>query len=974
MKPMAQGKADVQRRMQHKLRLAAVPLAAALASGGAAAAQLTATWQGAVGGNYATASAWDIGQVPLNDATNTYIVQILGSGRSVTYNTLNARTIDEFLLDGGSSFNLQAGSLVLPTQLTVLGRALIAGRVTVDRASFIALNPASAIVGDGASFSAINGGVIRIASPSYSAKGFLGGTIINAAGSGSEVELRGVQILDVGSPRVGGAYTNTVSASAGGVVNLASVRTVIAPASNADNLAFNVSSGGRLDLSSLERISGVTLDTGNTRFAVDGGTVALGPLQQMNRTFVTLANGSLMTAGGFAGSASLSTTTFAATNGSRLEAATLRGEYNGRAFNGATMLSAAGQGTKLDLSGIHTFDIGSARVGGAYTNSVAASDRAVIDLSGVRTVVAPSSNADYLLFSAISGASIDLRSLQEVAGLTIDTGNTSFSADAASFVLGPLQKANRMFVSLQNGATMSVGGYAGQAAITNSTFAVSGGSRLDAATLVGTYNARGLGGGSTLLSAAGLGSVMDLSGLRLFDSGSPRVGGAFSNLVSATDSALINLSGVNAIVAPASSADFLTFQVTTGGRINLAGLQDMAGLTLDTGNTRFSGDNGSFVLGPLQRASRWQVSLQNGATMDVGGWAGSAAISNSSFGLASGARLNGATLVGEYQVRAYTGATLMSATGAGTLMNLSGLHTLDLATPRIGGAYTNSISASDRATIDLSGVRTIVTPDSNADALAFNASSQGTIDLRGLQTVTSAGGGRLLFNASTGGGIVVGGRAYGPGTAFTLTDTGSSLGVAGSLTLLSGSTLSAAAGTRIGISGDYSFQQTAEAQVNTDFAIVTFAGSVAHTLEVGGRRGTSLPGNGSAVTANFAIGQLVLGDSSAEALTLVDAVDNGNRSSPEVLYLNGVGGENGLRIRAGSTLVLGGLDLYTTEGGSWVHINDRFVDGITTIAYDEGFISLTAVPVPEPRSLALLLAGLGVVAVRRRQQRGAEAA
>ena len=65
-------------------------------------------------------------------------------------------------------------------------------------------------------------------------------------------------------------------------------------------------------------------------------------------------------------------------------------------------------------------------------------------------------------------------------------------------------------------------------------------------------------------------------------------------------------------------------------------------------------------------------------------------------------------------------------------------------------------------------------------------------------------------------------------------------------------------------------------------------------------------------------------------------------------------------VPAGPTLRIT-LTLYTTEGGSWVHINDRFVDGITTIAYDEGFISLTAVPVPEPRSLALLLACLGML-------------
>jgi hypothetical protein len=172
----------------------------------------------------------------------------------------------------------------------------------------------------------------------------------------------------------------------------------------------------------------------------------------------------------------------------------------------------------------------------------------------------------------------------------------------------------------------------------------------------------------------------------------------------------------------------------------------------------------------------------------------------------------------------------------------------------------------------------------------------------------------------------------------------------------------------VAVSGNFSFQQTVEVQMNLDATTLVFNGSNTQTLEVGSARLVTLT-NGAAVNGNFGIGELDVGQAGiATTLVLQDLVNNGNRNGAqsEVLYLNGAAGGNGLRILGGSVLALNGLDLWTTEAGAWVHINERFTGGLTQISYDQGFISL-GMPsaVPEPQTWALF--GLGLVVVARRR-------
>lgn len=720
----------------------------------------------------------------------------------------------------------------------------------------------------------------------------------------------------------------------------------VADAQSIDRLLLDLGASFNLKSTSLFSPTDLTL----LQSALIGGSV-----NADHAAFTALAAGT-----DFLGSVN----TLSAINGAVVKLA--GSNFGASGLAGRNILNAAGAGSLLSVAGVQTLDSGFVHGGGA-SNTVTASNKAVLRLADVITAVAPLSSRDALSFSATGAALIDLSSLQTVSGATLDSGSTTFSADGASILLGPLQKANRMFVTLNNGATLSAGGSSGVGDISNSTFSAAAGAVLDAGTLKADYGVQGPAG-TTLLSATGAGTQLKLSGLRSINAGFTH-GGGVVDTVSATDKGRIDLSGVTALVAPVSSRDGLTFNATGGAAIDLSSLQSVAGATLDTGSTAFNADGASIVVGPVRKANRMFVSLNNGATMRIGGYDGVASLSNGSFTAAAGSTLDAGTLKADYSVQALAGSTFINASGRGTLLNLSGLRSIDSGFVH-GGGVVNTVQASSAATVNLNGVQTVTTPISSRDALTFSASSGGLIQLGALQSPTTANRGQVNFNVATGGLIQMHGINADAGVHFNLVDAGSQIAVAGKLALLAGSTLSAGKATRLDLGGSLSFEQKIASQMDVDQAYLDFNGAGLLTLEVGGKQ-LGAQADRAFVDSNFGIGELSLGRPGAGSmLQLVDTIDNGNRGGAggfEVLYLNGINGGNGLHLAAGSTLVIGTLNLYTTEAGHWLHVNDLFTQGATRIAYDQGYIVLEASAVPEPGGWALLLSGVGALALRRRR-------
>ncbi|MFO0963708.1 MAG: hypothetical protein U0625_12520 [Phycisphaerales bacterium] len=118
------------------------------------------------------------------------------------------------------------------------------------------------------------------------------------------------------------------------------------------------------------------------------------------------------------------------------------------------------------------------------------------------------------------------------------------------------------------------------------------------------------------------------------------------------------------------------------------------------------------------------------------------------FGLSNNARLvatGGGLIRVAATVYASTGmnsATLFSANGAGTLIDLSTVQMLNAGfNDGLNWSSVQTVAASAGATVDLSGLQTLVAPVEGNDRFDLTMSSAGFIDLSGLQQIYSAGSG-----------------------------------------------------------------------------------------------------------------------------------------------------------------------------------------------------------------------------------------
>ena len=128
------------------------------------------------------------------------------------------------------------------------------------------------------------------------------------------------------------------------------------------------------------------------------------------------------------------------------------------------------------------------------------------------------------------------------------------------------------------------------------------------------YSAIGLNDNTTLMSADGAGSSLDLSALTSIDDGFTNTSGIIrTHTIQATDSGSIDLSGVTQITGPGDD-ERLNINANSGGSIDLSGLQTVTGSSSSAIRMQLTGDS-TLRLGRVFYAQEVDISSTGGGDL-----------------------------------------------------------------------------------------------------------------------------------------------------------------------------------------------------------------------------------------------------------------------------------------------------------------------------------------------------------------------
>ncbi|AQQ72548.1 hypothetical protein SMSP2_02938 [Limihaloglobus sulfuriphilus] len=745
---------------------------------------------------------------------------------------------------------------------------------------------------------------------------------------------------------------------------------------SAKTTVFDISESSGLYVPNLNTMNGCSVYIAdNTEFNAPkltsfiGSAVSLTPLKTFTTAAMTNTDGSrfILTEGAQFGTAwgDIIATGYSAT------------ELN----NNYTLFSASGTGTILDLSSYEVLN--DDFTAGYRTHTVQVFDNGFIDLSSVSTLFGVSDWSSLTKFTLNSGGNIDLSALTE-----IPSGYVHFDVNIPSYTLPLLASATTTKFDASAVSTIELPALT---ALASSTLQIEDGGKINAPNLTSVpgcvisltplrtlvtgplnhldnaqihisegaefgsfygnvtatgYSATGLNNNYTVFSVAGTGSVLDLSSLTAIND--RFTAGYRTHTYQASDGGLLDLSAVEFIAAADSWSSSTLFNIQSGGDIDLGSL-----VQIPSGYARFNVDIPSYTLPLLEYAANVTFDASAVSTIELPALA---AGSGSVFTIEDGGTINAPQLVsltygninlsplktlvtgsitnidntvisindgaqfgtayGNISAPSYTATglnnnyTVMSVAGSGSVLDLSSVESINDAFT--SGYRSHTYSASDGAVLDLSA------------AVSFAGASPSS----SRSHINSASGAEIIF-----------GNGFTVNNYTTLTATAASMTVGGFLNINSPAAVHLLEGAVLKLGGDFIYNTTDENAVNFDAGVLEMAGAGTLKLEVGGED----LGIGGATAGNFGIAQLQVGSYSQPAtVMLVDLIDNGNRSGgQEALYLYGSGGLSGLRIRPGSKLIIGDVNLYVNTGDELIHINSLFTPGRKWIAYDEGAITLT---------------------------------
>lgn len=576
--------------------------------------------------------------------------------------------------------------------------------------------------------------------------------------------------------------------STGGTIDLSSLTTIDISAGNGNqSVTFNVGEGQTLHLPALTTFN-------STSFNLAANSVVNAEaLTSVGFWGLTLSDGRQFNTGGLT---TINNSQFHVRTG--IQWGTLTGDvlatsYSTTGYRVAnfTLLSAANPGSLLDFTSLQSMDLSwNDQDGATYASTISATDSGIVDLSTVTTITLPARSEDRIDFVEASGGLIRLDGLDRLIG----AGRARFYArDGADYVLPALTQASGIEFDLGDGsdfvapnltslayssitvAPSRLVDLGGVTNIDNSQFFVSSGATWGVATgdiAATTYSTTGYRYGNfSYFAASGTGSRLDLSSVQSLNlAWNDQDGTPYAGSIGASLNGIVDLSGVQTITSPARGEDRVDLSVATGGQILLTSLQTVSGggyvrfaasdgadFTLPSAtslqNVRFDLSAGSSFTAPvLENLNYSSIAILPERTYDFGGIGN---IDNTDVQNTSGRAWGVST--GDLDAQSYTrlgyrygSGTIFSASGAGSVLDLSSIQTANFGwDDQDGNAYASVIAVANSGVVNLNGLITLTTPARGEDRLDLVIGTGGQIQLNALSSI--GGGGIVRFSASEGG-------------------------------------------------------------------------------------------------------------------------------------------------------------------------------------------------------------------------------
>ena len=510
---------------------------------------------------------------------------------------------------GRTQFNASGGASLSLPKLTSLSHADFA----LTDASAVTLGPLAAVAN--ARFTASGASQLNGAAgaASYTSKGLVfspgccaGVTyttnLFTATDAGTLLNLSSLQNIDAGFGAQSYAYNRQmISVSGGATLNLSGVTTTTSPASYYDWLSFNIAgAGSHLYLDNLATVA--SAGYGRTQFNASGGaSLSLPKLTSLSHADFALTDASAVTLGPLA---AVANARFTASGASQLNGAAGAASYTskGLVFSPGccagviyttNLFTATDAGTLLNLSSLQNIDAGFGAQSYAYNRQmISVSGGATLNLSGVAAVTSPSSSNDWLRFTADTGGTINLASLNTVQ--SAGSGQLRFEASAGGQITtgGLTIKSPSTYFTTSGGSTIQV---LGNLSATNSgaaTIALNGAA--DKLRVDGSFD---LAGNITLTAVTG--ATLEVGGNLSYahkDETKMALGGAIVTLDGMAAAQSLEVGGLNVgTFTPLLSNQNFGFGQLVVGTANHASFVRLVDL-IDNGN-RVGSDEALYLFG-----------------------------------------------------------------------------------------------------------------------------------------------------------------------------------------------------------------------------------------------------------------------------------------------------------------------------------------------------------------------------------------